>query len=91
MFLIFINIVKLIQATREYSKQISNLMLKDLNYPNSNFPCDMIIGFREHAKQENIEKADFLYLANIGGYVGQSAATEMGVALINGVPVVASE
>ena len=56
MFLIVINIVKLIQATREYSKQISNLMLKDLNYPNSNFPCDMIIGFREHAKQENIEK-----------------------------------
>ena len=39
----------------------------------------------------NIEKADFLYLANVCGYVGQSAATEMGVAIMNGVPVVASE
>ena len=39
----------------------------------------------------NVEKADFLFLANVGGYVGQSAATEMGVAIINGVPVVASE
>ncbi len=39
----------------------------------------------------NVEKADFLYLANVGGYVGQSAATEMGVALMNGVPVVVAE
>lgn len=39
----------------------------------------------------NVEKADFLYLANVGGYVGQSAATEMGVAIINGVPIIASK
>lgn len=39
----------------------------------------------------NVEKADFLYLANIGGYVGQSVATEMGVALMSGVPVVVAE
>ena len=39
----------------------------------------------------NIEKADFLYLANVGGYVGQSATTEMGVALMSGVPIVVAE
>ena len=39
----------------------------------------------------NVEKADFLYLANVAGYVGQSGATEMGVAIMNGVPIVASE
>ncbi|GEM_PF-3372297 len=39
----------------------------------------------------NIEKANFLYLANVGGYVGQNAATEMGVALKSGVPIVVAE
>lgn len=39
----------------------------------------------------NIEKADFLYLANVGGYVGKSAATEMGFALVNGIPIVVAE
>ena len=39
----------------------------------------------------NIEKADFLYLANVGGYVGKSATTEMEVAVMNGIPVVVAE
>ena len=39
----------------------------------------------------NIKKADFLYLVNMGGHVGQSAATEMGVALMNDIPIVTNE
>ena len=39
----------------------------------------------------NIKKSDFMYLANINGYVGESAATEIGVAIINGTPIIACE
>lgn len=39
----------------------------------------------------NILKADFLYLANIEGYVGHSSATEMGVACMHKVPIVVAE
>lgn len=39
----------------------------------------------------NINKADFLYLANVEGYVGQSAATEMSVAVMGGIPVVTAQ
>jgi len=39
----------------------------------------------------NIKKADFLYVVDVGGYVGQSAATEIGVALMSGVPIVVAE
>jgi len=38
-----------------------------------------------------IAKAKFLYVANAGGYVGQSAATEMAYAALKGVPIVISE
>lgn len=38
-----------------------------------------------------ITQANFLYLANVGGYVGQSAATEIAVALMSGIPIVATE
>ena len=39
----------------------------------------------------NIRKTDILYVVNIGGYVGQSAATEIGVALMASIPVVVAE
>lgn len=39
----------------------------------------------------NIKRANFLYVANAGGYVGQSMATEMGVAIINNVPIIVAE
>jgi hypothetical protein len=42
----------------------------------------------EREFMDAIRQADFLYLANIGGYVGRSAATETGVAVISGIPVV---
>ena len=38
-----------------------------------------------------IRKADFLYVANVDGYVGQSAATEMAYARLKNLPVVAAE
>ena len=38
-----------------------------------------------------IRKADFLYVADIGGYIGQSAATEMAYARLKNLPVVAAE
>lgn len=38
-----------------------------------------------------IRKADFLYVANVDGYVGQSAATEMAYARLKGLPVVVAE
>lgn len=45
----------------------------------------------EREYMTKIEQADFLYLANIDGYVGQSAATEIGVALMSSIPVIANE
>lgn len=45
----------------------------------------------EQEFMDNIRKADFLYVANVGGYVGQSAAAEMGVAITHGIPVVVAE
>ncbi|OGD08322.1 hypothetical protein A2397_03775 [Candidatus Amesbacteria bacterium RIFOXYB1_FULL_44_23] len=38
-----------------------------------------------------IHKVDFLYVANVGGYVGQSAATEMAYARLKNLPVVVAE
>ena len=38
-----------------------------------------------------IRKADFLYVVNAGGYVGQSAATEMAYAILKNLPVVLAE
>lgn len=38
-----------------------------------------------------IRKADFLYVANVGGYVGQSAATEMAYARLKNLPVIVAE
>jgi len=38
-----------------------------------------------------IRKADFLYVANVDGYVGQSAATEMAYARLKNLPVVVAE
>lgn len=39
----------------------------------------------------NILRADFLYLANVGGYVGRSAAAEIATAVMNNIPIIASE
>jgi hypothetical protein len=38
-----------------------------------------------------IRKADFLYVTNVGGYVGQSAATEMAYARLKNLPIVVAE
>jgi len=40
---------------------------------------------------EKIRKASFLYVADVGGYVGRSAATEMAFARLNNVPVLTAE
>lgn len=50
--------MRIINATIEYSKEISRLLLSDLKNPNYNrkFPQEMITKFREHAKEENILK-----------------------------------
>jgi hypothetical protein len=48
--------MKIIKATIEYSKGISEIMLSDLKNPNPKFPKKMIEDFREHAKEENIRK-----------------------------------
>ncbi len=36
----------------------------------------------------NIMNANFIYVANIGGYVGRSVSAEMGFAIILGIPIV---
>lgn len=38
-----------------------------------------------------IRGADFLYVADIGGYVGQSAATEMAYARLKNLPIITTE
>ncbi len=38
-----------------------------------------------------IRKADFLYVADVEGYVGESAATEMAYARLKGLPVIIAE
>src|SRR3989338_6622817 len=50
--------MRIIKATIELSKEISRLMLSDLENPEYNriFPQEMITEFREHAKEENILK-----------------------------------
>jgi hypothetical protein len=48
--------MRILKATIEYAKKISDLMLSDLEKPNSKFPKEMINRFREHAKEENIIK-----------------------------------
>ena len=48
--------MKIIKATKKHSKEISKLMLLDLENPNSKFPQEMINNFREHVKEENIIK-----------------------------------
>lgn len=48
--------MKIISANKEYAKEISKLMLKDLENPNPKFSKEMILGFKEHAKEENILK-----------------------------------
>jgi hypothetical protein len=48
--------MRILKPTIEYAKQISDLMLSDLEKPNSKFPNEMINRFREHAKEENIIK-----------------------------------
>lgn len=38
-----------------------------------------------------IRKAHFLYIANIDGYIGQSAATEMAYAKLKDLPIITAE
>lgn len=46
--------MKVIKATKNYSKEISKLMLLDLEVNNSDFPKKMMDRFREHAQEKNI-------------------------------------
>ena len=48
--------MKIIPTKNEYIKEISGLMLADLEKPNPKFTMEMISQFREHAKEENIIK-----------------------------------
>ena len=48
--------MKIIPASKEFVKEISALMLADLENPNPKFPMSMIIKFREHAEEKNISK-----------------------------------
>jgi len=47
-------------------------------------------GQLERAYLSKIAAADFLYVVNVDGYVGQSAATELAYARLVGVPVIVS-
>lgn len=38
-----------------------------------------------------IRRADFLYVANVDGYVGHSAGTEMAYACLKGLPIIVAE
>ena len=46
--------MKVIKATKSYSKEISKLMLVDLEDHSSKFPQEMMNKFREHAQEKNI-------------------------------------
>ena len=46
--------MKIIKATKKHAKEVSKLMLLDLENPNHKFPKEMINNFREHGKEENI-------------------------------------
>ncbi len=46
--------MKIIPPNKDYVKEISRLMLTELEKPNPLFPQKMILQFREHAKEENI-------------------------------------
>jgi len=48
--------MEIIKATIKHSKEISKLMLSDLEKHNSEFPEEMISKFKEHAKEKNIIK-----------------------------------
>ncbi len=48
--------MKIINANRNHAKEISVLMLADLEYPNPRFPKDMIDKFRTHAEEHGILK-----------------------------------
>ncbi len=48
--------MKIIKATGNYSKEISESMLSDLKNPSPLFPIDMIERFRVHTREENILK-----------------------------------
>ena len=48
--------MRIIKATRKHAKEISELMLNDLENPNALFPEDIISKFREHAKEKSILK-----------------------------------
>ena len=48
--------MNIITATKNYSEEISTLMLADLANPDPRFPSKMIEQFREHAQKENISK-----------------------------------
>lgn len=58
-----------------------------LETDNPEKPADIL----ENEFMSNIRKADFLYLANIGGYVGKSAATEIAIAIMSSIPVISAE
>ncbi|MGM5480367.1 MAG: hypothetical protein ACQESC_02820 [Nanobdellota archaeon] len=48
--------MKIVNATKDHAKGISELMLSDLQHPPDDFPEEMIERFREHALPENILK-----------------------------------
>lgn len=69
--------------THEAKKAKNNFVLLKTDHPNKT-PYLL-----EKEFIDNIKKVDFMYLANISGYIGQSMAAEMAVALMHGVPVIA--
>ncbi len=48
--------MEIIKANKDYSKQISKMMLKDLESPPKEFSKDIIDDYRNHAQIENIIK-----------------------------------
>jgi nucleoside 2-deoxyribosyltransferase len=45
----------------------------------------------EEEFMEKIKQADMLYVADVDGYIGRSVATEMGLALLQKIPIILSE
>lgn len=58
------------------------LVTDDPNKPSHKLEMDFM---------REIRRADFLYVADIGGYIGESAATEMAYARLKNLPIVVAE
>ncbi len=79
------NVKVLAPTTREAINQDEDFIILATDDP-SKPPHKLEMDF-----MREIRKADFLYVADVDGYVGQSVATEMAYARLKNLPVVVAE